>query len=41
MNSINQALAEQEANENEIQRKASIGTKGVVQQQAKADTIRL
>lgn len=41
MNNINQALAEQEANENEIQRKASIGTKGVVQQQAKADTIRL
>lgn len=37
----NQALAEQEANENEIQRKASIGTKGVVQQQAKANTIRL
>ena len=41
MNNINQALAEQKANENEIQRKASIGTKGVVQQQAKADTIRL
>lgn len=41
MNNINQALAEQEANEQKIQRKASIGTKGVVQQQAKADTIRL
>ena len=41
VNNVNQALAEQEASENEIQRKASIGTKGVVQQQAKADTIRL
>ena len=41
INNINQALAEQEANEQKIQRKASIGTKGVVQQQAKADTIRL
>lgn len=41
MNRVNQALAEQEANEQKIQRKASIGTKGVVQQQAKADTIRL
>lgn len=41
INNINQALAEQEANENEIQKKASVGTKGVVQQQAKADTIRL
>lgn len=41
INNINQALSEQEAKENEIQRKASIGTKGVVQQQAKANTIRL
>lgn len=41
MNSVNKALVKQEANENEIQRKASIGTKGIVQQQAKADTIRL
>lgn len=41
MNNINQALAEKEANEQKIQRKASIGTKGIVQQQAKADTIRL
>lgn len=41
INTINQATAQKEAEEQEIQRKASIGTKGIVQQQAKADTIRL
>lgn len=41
VNTVNQGIAQKEAEEQEIQRKASQGTKGFVQQQAKANTIRL